>query len=125
MLRSHGVNTFGQFSHSTARRVTLWHDIGGPYHERNVYSRQYLERGQETRMVHCTHDDCGWHAIAPSPAAAKRQYATHLVEEHASEVDADIPDGKVQVRIDEDDEWRTMTFEQAKTFHEAVNNRDG
>lgn len=72
-------------------------------------------------MVRCTHPGCGWQSIAPSEAIAREQFADHLVEAHAREVDADVPDGKVQVRIDEDDEWRTMTFEQAKAFHEAVN----
>ena len=75
-------------------------------------------------MVHCTHDGCGWQAIAPSQAAAQRQYAEHLVSEHARETDANVPAGKVQVRIDDDDEWRTMTFEQATAFHEAVHDGD-
>jgi predicted small metal-binding protein len=75
-------------------------------------------------MVHCTHPGCGWQAIAPSQPAAQKQYAEHLVAAHATETDADIPDGKVEVRVDEDDEWRTMTFEQAKAFHEGLHRLD-
>lgn len=75
-------------------------------------------------MVHCTHAGCGWQAIAPSAAAAKQQYAEHLVAAHATETDADIPDGKVEVRVDGDDDWRTMTFEQAKAFHDGVHQPD-
>jgi predicted small metal-binding protein len=75
-------------------------------------------------MVRCTHADCGWQSIAPSEAAAQRQYADHLVDVHAETVDREIPDGLVEVRLGEDDEWRTMTFEQAQAFHDAVHEQD-
>ncbi|MFC7134157.1 MULTISPECIES: hypothetical protein [Salinibaculum] len=75
-------------------------------------------------MVRCTRDGCGWESIAPSESAAQAQYADHLVTEHARRVDADIPEGMVQVRLDEGDEWRTMTVEQATAFHEAVHGDD-
>lgn len=67
--------------------------------------------------MRCEHDGCGWHAVAPSDAAARDQYVEHVVAEHAREVDADVPDGMVQVRVDSDDEWITVTPEQAVTFH--------
>ena len=75
-------------------------------------------------MVRCSYADCGWQSIAPAESAAREQYATHLVEAHAEEVSADIPDGMVQVRIDEADAWRTMTAEQAQAFHRAVHEAD-
>lgn len=71
-------------------------------------------------MVRCAYDGCGWRAIAPSETAAEEQYAEHIVTDHAEEVDAEIPDGMVQVRNGEDAEWRTMTLEQALAFHDAV-----
>jgi predicted small metal-binding protein len=75
-------------------------------------------------MVHCTQTGCGWQSIAPSEPAAQRQYAEHLVEEHTEDVDREIPAGMVEVRLGEDDEWRTMTVEQAKAFHDAVHGYD-
>ena len=71
-------------------------------------------------MVRCAYEGCGWQAIAPSREAADEQYAEHIVTEHAETVDADIPDGMVQVRDGEDAEWRTMTVEQALAFHEGI-----
>jgi predicted small metal-binding protein len=75
-------------------------------------------------MFRCPTPGCGWRAIAPSEAAAREQYAEHLIAAHAEPVEADIPEGMVQVRVGEDDEWRTMTFEQATAFHEAVHGDD-
>ena len=69
-------------------------------------------------MIRCDRDGCGWRAIAPTESAAREQFATHLVSEHASTVDADIPDGMVQVRIGEDDEWQTVTPAEAKLLHD-------
>jgi len=71
-------------------------------------------------MVRCSHPDCAWRAIAPSEAAAWKQYAEHLVEEHASVVDAEIPEGMVQVKHEEDSEWITVTFDEAMSIHEAL-----
>lgn len=68
-------------------------------------------------MVRCSHEDCGWGAIAASRAGARRQYAEHLLAEHTQEVDATVPEGKVQIRVG-DGEWETMTVEQARSFHE-------
>lgn len=71
-------------------------------------------------MVRCSHPDCSWRPIAPSENAAWSQYATHLVEEHARRVDADIPNGMVQVKLAEDGEWMTVTVEQARRLHDVV-----
>lgn len=71
-------------------------------------------------MVRCDYDDCGWQAIAPSATVAAEQYAEHIVTAHAESVDAEIPDGMVQVRDGEESEWRTMTVEQALAFHRSV-----
>lgn len=71
-------------------------------------------------MVRCAYDDCGWQSIAPSEAAAEEQYAEHIVTAHTTSVDADVPDGMVEVRNGEDTEWRTMTLEQALAFHETI-----
>lgn len=68
--------------------------------------------------MRCRYDGCGWHAVAPSAAAARDQYAAHVVDEHATEVEADVPDGMVQVRAAEDDEWVTVTPERAKELHD-------
>lgn len=75
-------------------------------------------------MIRCSYDGCRWQSIAPSEEAAQEQYATHLVEAHTTEVDAEIPDGMVQVKMDAADDWRTMTPEQAAAFHRAVHEAD-
>jgi hypothetical protein len=64
-------------------------------------------------MVRCEQEDCGWVAIAPSERAAWRQYEEHVLDEHVESVDADVPDGHVQVRTD-DGEWKTLTIEEAE-----------
>ncbi|MFC6865117.1 hypothetical protein ACFQGE_16840 [Halomicroarcula sp. GCM10025817] len=71
-------------------------------------------------MLRCSHEGCAWRAIAPSEAAARAQLADHVATEHATTVDADIPDGKVQVRLDGDDEWQTVTLEEAHELHRDV-----
>jgi len=71
-------------------------------------------------MIRCSHPGCPWQAIAPSTAAARAQYAEHLVAEHATDVDADIPEGMVQVKLHEDGEWITTTIEEARALHEAA-----
>lgn len=75
-------------------------------------------------MIRCSYPACSWQSIAASAAGARQQYAEHLVATHAERVDAEIPEGMVQVRIDADDEWRTMTAEQATAFHQAVHAAD-
>jgi len=74
-------------------------------------------------MIRCPDPDCGWQAIAPSDDAARDQYAAHLVDAHTESVDAEVPEGMVQVRVG-DGEWRTMTAEQATTFHDATESDD-
>jgi predicted small metal-binding protein len=69
-------------------------------------------------MYRCPRPECGWQAIAPSDAAAKEQYMEHLVDEHTKEVDADIPDGMVQVKLGAQGEWVNVTLEEAKRLHE-------
>lgn len=71
-------------------------------------------------MRRCERAGCGWQAIAPSEAVAAEQYARHLVEAHASEVDADVPEGMVQVRAGGSDDWVTMTPDEAREFHAAL-----
>ena len=71
-------------------------------------------------MVRCSHPGCSWQAIAPSEEAAWTQYAAHVVEEHARAVDAEIPDGMVQVKREDDGEWITVTFDEARSIHEAL-----
>lgn len=73
-------------------------------------------------MYECPQDGCGWRAVAPSRRAAHDQYAEHVVDEHAEVVDGDIPDGMVQVRLGKDDEWRTVTLEEAKRIHNLSHN---
>lgn len=77
-------------------------------------------------MVRCTHPTCGWQSIAASAAGGREQLAEHLVAAHAREVDAeaDIPEGMVQVRVDGDDEWRTLSVEQARALQRAVHGDD-
>lgn len=70
-------------------------------------------------MVRCNYPGCGWQSLAPSEAAAREQFADHLVTAHAERVDAEIPEGMVQIRVD-DSGWREMTPEQASAFHDAV-----
>lgn len=76
-------------------------------------------------MRQCPLPHCGWQAIAPSEEAASRQLEEHFLEVHTEEVDADIPEGMVQVRCGPDDEWRTMTPEEARAFHQALYRGDG
>ena len=70
--------------------------------------------------MQCEYDGCGWHAIAPSARAAQEQYTEHVIEEHTTEVDVELPEGMVQVRSGENDEWELMSFEEAQALH-----RDG
>ncbi|WP_396612722.1 DUF1059 domain-containing protein [Haloferax sp. S1W] len=70
-------------------------------------------------MRRCSHPGCSWQAIAPSDDAALEQYAEHLVNAHAKTVEADIPDGMVQIKLREDDEWITTTFEEARDLHDS------
>lgn len=71
-------------------------------------------------MVRCSHDDCGWQAIAPSEDAAWDQYAEHLLAEHSRQVAADVPEGMVQVKLDRDGDWLTVTVEEAHELHDAA-----
>lgn len=67
-------------------------------------------------MLACPEADCGWRALAPSRRAALSQLAEHLVDEHGTVVDADVPEGEVQVR--RDGEWRTLPVEEAAVDEE-------
>lgn len=69
-------------------------------------------------MIRCPHDDCGWRAVAPSRDAATQQFAEHVVAEHAREVDADVPEGMVQVKVEREGEWLTMTPTEARALHD-------
>ncbi|WP_411963353.1 hypothetical protein [Haloferax sp. YSMS24] len=71
-------------------------------------------------MKRCSHPGCAWQSIAPSADAALEQYAEHLVNAHSKTVDADVPDGMVQIRFSEEDEWVTTTFEEARELHDEV-----
>lgn len=71
-------------------------------------------------MVRCSYNECSWQSIAPSSDAAWRQYAEHIVAEHGRTVDAEIPDGMVQVKLERDGEWITTTIQEAKKLHDAV-----
>lgn len=71
-------------------------------------------------MIDCPYDGCSWQAIAPSEDAALAQYAEHMVDEHSKTVDADIPEGMVQVKLREGGEWITTTPEEARKLHDAV-----
>lgn len=70
-------------------------------------------------MLACPEDDCGWQAVAPSRRAALAQLAEHLVAEHGTVVDADVPEGTVQVR--QNGEWTTVPVEDAtRDGHDAI-----
>jgi hypothetical protein len=71
-------------------------------------------------MKRCSHPGCSWQAIAPSTDAAFEQYAEHLVDAHSRTVDVDIPDGMVQIKLREEGEWITTTFEEARKLHDTV-----
>jgi predicted small metal-binding protein len=71
-------------------------------------------------MVQCSYSDCSWQAIAPSEEAAWKQYAEHIVDDHARTVDAEIPDGMVQIKLERGGEWITTTTEDARQLHDAV-----
>ncbi len=71
-------------------------------------------------MRRCTRDGCRWQAIAASRDAAAEQYARHLVEAHTTERAADVPEGMVQVRFGEDDEWRTVTPDEVRSGWHTV-----
>ncbi len=68
-------------------------------------------------MIQCSQQGCGWVAIAPSKQSARRQYEDHILSEHVTTVEAEVPDGHVQVRTD-DGEWKTITKEQAREFYD-------
>ena len=67
-------------------------------------------------MKRCPYPDCSWQAIAPSAEAAWPQYAEHIVAEHAEPVDADVPEGTVQLKFDADGEWLTISAEDAHEY---------
>ncbi|WP_338727988.1 hypothetical protein [Haladaptatus sp. DJG-WS-42] len=67
-------------------------------------------------MLRCPHDDCGWHAVAPTTQAAQDRLAEHIAVEHAIEVDTTIPEGMVQVSFG-DGKWKTVTPEEALKLH--------
>ncbi|MDG5775310.1 hypothetical protein VB773_10515 [Haloarculaceae archaeon H-GB2-1] len=69
-------------------------------------------------MYHCRQPGCGWQAIAPSESAAREQYLAHLLDEHTTDVDADVPEGMVQVKLDAEADWVTVTVAEAKRLHE-------
>lgn len=70
--------------------------------------------------MRCSRPGCGWEAIAPSDAAARQQYVEHLVEAHSTTVDADVPEGMVQVKAGDAEEWTTVTVEEALELHEEL-----
>jgi predicted small metal-binding protein len=65
----------------------------------------------------CSYPDCSWRPVAPSADAARRQYAAHVVDAHARTVETDIPEGMVQVKLQADGEWLTVTPEEARRLH--------
>jgi hypothetical protein len=67
-------------------------------------------------MKQCSRPNCGWQTFAPSPQVAREQYLTHLVEAHTQDVDADVPEGMVQVHVG-DDEWVTVSPDEATELH--------
>jgi|GEM_PF-4686330 len=69
-------------------------------------------------MYRCTRPGCRWQAIAPTEQAAREQYVDHLLDEHVTEVEADIPEGMVQIKLGADEEWRTVTPEEAHQLHQ-------
>ena len=77
-------------------------------------------RMRGTEMLQCPHTGCRWHAIAPSKNVALRRYAEHIVDEHSTAVDADVPEGMVQVRLRRDGPWITTTRERARELHDAL-----
>lgn len=66
-------------------------------------------------MYRCSRPSCAWRSFAPAAAAAREQYVEHLVDAHTEDVDVDVPEGMVQLRID--DEWLTVTPEEARRLH--------
>lgn len=70
--------------------------------------------------MRCSHRGCSWRSIAPSTTAAAEQYADHLVTAHATTVDADIPDGMVQIKLGSEGDWVTTTPEEAFEIHERL-----
>jgi hypothetical protein len=66
--------------------------------------------------MRCERPGCGWAAVAPSDVVAREQYAEHLVEAHASTVDAEVPEGMVQVQVD--GQWATVTPAEARRLHD-------
>lgn len=76
-------------------------------------------------MLRCHYVGCGWHALAPSERAAREQLDAHIAAAHVSEVDAEVPDGMVQVKTGDDDEWRTVPPEEAARLHEREHDAGG
>ncbi|SEO38364.1 hypothetical protein SAMN04487948_102157 [Halogranum amylolyticum] len=66
-------------------------------------------------MKQCSRSGCAWQTFAPSPRLAREQYLSHLVEAHTREVDADVPEGMVQVHVG--DEWVTVSPDEATDLH--------
>ncbi|MBX0322313.1 DUF1059 domain-containing protein [Halomicroarcula sp. F13] len=67
-------------------------------------------------MKRCSHPGCSWRAIAPADDAVWGQYARHLVAEHSTTVDADIPSGIVQLKFEADEDWITVPVEEARAL---------
>ncbi len=82
----------------------------------------YPTRGND--MLRCSHPQCSWRAIAPSEEAAWPEYAQHLVETHSTTVDADIPEGMVQLKFDDDGDWITVSVEEAGEIQREGHDED-
>lgn len=74
-------------------------------------------------MYRCSRPGCGWQSFAPAAEAAREQYVEHLVSAHTVEVDAEVPEGMVQLRLD--DEWVTVTPEEARALHRERHGESG
>lgn len=75
-------------------------------------------------MIRCTQPGCRWQAIAASREAAEAQLDEHLREEHLEDVPAELPEGVVQVKVDEDDDWQTLTLEDVDRLFEDARSDD-
>ena len=74
-------------------------------------------------MIECSHHGCSWRAIAPATEAAWGQYADHLLADHSKTVEADIPEGMVQVKLGAEADWVTVSLEEAGELHAAAHDR--
>lgn len=71
-------------------------------------------------LAHYIHFLRTGHPPQDSGEGKNYHFDEYFVEAHAEEVEAETPDGMVQVQLEQDGEWITTTIEGARELHESM-----